>query len=102
MIDRLLKSKYSVRPLPHDEETFVHVQSKLALTPAEMRQSMERGEPISSKFDDSAFYDGDNKTTVHLDPLDRRGLDINDVWEYQQNSRSRIKKAMKDVNSNDA
>ena len=100
MKNRLLKSKYCVRPLAHDEENFVHVQSHLSLTPSEMRQSAERGEPISSRFDDSAFYDGDNKTTVHLDPLDRRGLDINDVWEYQQNSRSRIKKAMKETNSN--
>lgn len=94
MFKRLTESKYSIRPDGHVTEDRKIVQSRLALTPAEMRQSMERGEPISAKFDDSMFYDGDSSNKVELDPMDRRGLDVNDVWDYQQSSRKKIKSSI--------
>ncbi len=80
-----------------------HVQSNLALTPSEMMSLSERGIPISSHFDDSQFYDGDNSPRVELAFEHQRGIDINDAWNAERNAKKNIRNAIvNDIkNSND-
>lgn len=73
-----------------------HVQSGLSVTPAQMLQDASLGIPIKSRFDDSSFYDGDSSMSVGIDPLERRGVDINDAWNAQQDAKTRLQRAQAD------
>lgn len=55
-------------------------QSNLSVTPASMLFDAEHGIPIKSQVDDSKFYDGDETSSMYLDPVLTRGYDINDAW----------------------
>lgn len=66
------KGYYSVPAVPS--------QSNLAVTPATMLYDAEHGIPIKSQVDDSKFYDGDESSSMYLDPVLSRGYDINDAW----------------------
>jgi len=73
-----------------------YVQSNLAVSPATMLDMSQAGRPISAQMQDSNFFDGDTSPAVHLDPLDARGIDINDAWNMERDSRKRFSKAFKD------
>ncbi|UPW41792.1 hypothetical protein [Peromfec virus RodF7_9] len=73
-----------------------HVQSGLAVTPAQMLHDASLGIPIKSRFDDSSFYDGDSELSVGIDPLERRGVDISDAWNAQQDAKARLQRAQAD------
>lgn len=72
-----------------DEE---RVQSGLALTPAQVAEMTAAGVPISNPLA-MQFFDG--YRTLDFDPglLNRRGTDINDVWEHQMSARKKLKEA---------
>lgn len=72
------------------------VQSNLAVSPATMLELSQAGRPISAQMQDANFYDGDSSPAVRLDPLDARGIDINDAWNMERDSRKKLSKAFKD------
>lgn len=70
------------------------VQSGLAYTPSQIQDCVSKGIPISNFTATELFYDGVvNATFDSFDPSTRRGYDIVDAWNDQQDSRSRIRDA---------
>lgn len=80
----------------------VFVQSDLAQTPSKMLELSQHGIPVSSHIDDSSFYDGDKSSKVTLDPLHRRGVDVNDAWNLSQDSRAKLRKFAENSQSSDS
>lgn len=72
---------------------YTEVASGLALTPAQMLELSQSGIPVSSQMADDMFYDGDTSMRVHIDPLDRRGIDVVDAWNLQKSSRRKLMEA---------
>lgn len=75
-----------------------NVQSGLAVTPSEMLRASESGIPISSQLlsESSASYDN---AGPEVQPLMCRGIEAVDVFEYQSNSRKKIKNYVDSVSS---
>lgn len=76
-------------PKYQQEET--KVRSGLSPTPAQMWDLMKQGKPISSfELDPKLFNDGDPYQTYDI-PLDQqRGIDINDMWNAQQDGKRKF------------
>lgn len=67
----------------------------LAMTPQQIAEMASRGAPISSQSM-QAYYDGmvsDNNWTI--EPMFKRGADINQLWELEQTARQRVLSARK-------
>lgn len=67
----------------------------LAMTPQQIAEMAQRGVPISPQ-NMQGYYDGmagDNNWRV--EPMFRRGADINQLWEMEQTARQRILSARK-------
>lgn len=70
------------------------VQSGLAYTPSQIQDCVSKGIPITNFTASESFYDGTVNTTFDsFDVSSRRGYDIVDAWNDQQNSRQRIRDA---------
>lgn len=69
------------------------VVNGLALTPAQMAELAERGIPISTANAQLAYEDGDRSSSMDVQIEDRRGVDMADVWNAQQDARNRVKQA---------
>lgn len=70
------------------------VQSGLAYTPSQIQDCVAKGIPITNFTAAESFYDGSVNTTFDsFDISSRRGYDIVDAWNDQQNSRQRIRDA---------
>lgn len=96
-MNKLLQSRRYFRTEFYDVDP-IHIQSGLAVTPSEMMTLSEHGVPISSQVDESLFYDGDSSFKVSIDPMQMRGVDINDAWNAEQDSKARLAAAYsKDV-----
>lgn len=93
-----LLDKFNSRGVRAYNGEVTHVQSNLAISPSTMLEMSQAGIPISAQMQDSNFYDGDSSPSVSLDPLDARGIDINDAWNMQKDARKKISKAYKDAN----
>lgn len=72
---------------------YTEVSSGLALTPSQMLELSQSGIPVSSQMANDMFYDGDTSMRVHIDPLDRRGIDVVDAWNLQKSSRRKLMEA---------
>lgn len=72
---------------------YTEVASGLALTPSHMLELSQSGIPVSSQMADDMFFDGDTSMRVHIDPLDRRGVDVVDAWNLQKSSRRKLMEA---------
>ena len=67
------------------------VRSGLSTTPAQMWDLMIQGKPISSfELDPSLFNDGDPYQTYDLSLDQQRGIDVNDMWNAQQNAKRKF------------
>lgn len=73
------------------------VQDGLALTPSMIGELTNRGIPISEPMA-MQFFDG-YKNIQDFDPgvVNRRGVDIAEVWEAQKDARSKFRKVHKDA-----
>jgi len=72
---------------------YTEVSSGLALTPSQMLELSQSGIPVSSQMANDMFFDGDTSMRVHIDPLDRRGIDVVDAWNLQKSSRRKVMEA---------
>lgn len=95
------KIKYlSSRPHICSTDSESKTRPNLAYTPAQMADMVARGLPVSS-FVESSFNDGSSSTTFDDLPIEHtRGIDINDVWNAQQDSRHKFAQANKSDISN--
>lgn len=73
----------------------IHVQSHLSVSPAEMLDMSEHGIAISSYQDSSKFIDGDTSPLIDIAVENRRGFDVNQAWNLSQESKSKLRKAVK-------
>lgn len=65
------------------------------MTPQQIAEMASRGAPVSSQSM-QAYYDGmasDNNWTI--EPMFKRGADVNQLWELEQNTRQRVLSARK-------
>lgn len=90
---KLLEFRKNLPIRCYDSSECVYVQSHLAVSPTEMNQMRERGIPIASQVDSTQFYDGDTSPSVSIDPMFRRGVDINDAWNLQEASKRKLNSA---------
>lgn len=67
------------------------VQSKLALTPSQIKQRVDQGLPVGDNFAEGTFDDGEINCPSDVPLLYRRGVDINALWETQTESRKYLK-----------
>lgn len=73
------------------------VKSGMVLTPSQMMAMAEQGRPIASNFlPDDNFNDGTPDCSFKdLDFVERRGVDINHVWDLQQSISKKFHKYSK-------
>lgn len=64
----------------------------LSLTPAQIKQMADRGIPISPRGMQE-FYNSEKGW--YVDPIFRRGADINQLWEMEKNAQARVLSARK-------
>lgn len=74
------------------DEPFERTVNNLAVTPSDMHRMVERGIPVSPT-NDAMFFDGTPNVTFELPLEDARGVDVNDIWNAQQDARRKIKNA---------
>lgn len=90
---RKIVRPYTAKPSVND----IPINGKLAMTPSKMMKLAEQGIPISSQQLGGQFYDGDVKVTWDV-PIDRqRGVDMNDMWNYEQTVRKKMNKMSGDT-----
>lgn len=66
------------------------VNGHLAYSLSEINHMVQQGKPISLSNAENMYYDGSEQCTFDL-PLDqRRGVDINDMWQHSKD----VKKTM--------
>nr|QPB07437.1 MAG: hypothetical protein [Microvirus sp.] len=95
MIDELKKRKDGTivsRSFSPSDEPFESTVNNLAVTPSDMHRMVERGIPVSPS-NDAMFFDGTPNVTFELPLEDARGVDVNDIWNAQQDARRKIKNA---------
>lgn len=84
---------YRVRRSEND----IPVNGKLALTPSKMMALAEKGIPISSQNLGNQYFEGEVNPSWDV-PLDRqRGVDVNDMWNHNENVRKKLKVASKEA-----
>lgn len=76
------------------------VQPGLALTPSQISEMTRAGIPISN-VNAMQFFDGYRTLDFQPGLLNRRGVDIIDAWEAQQDSREKLSKAAKAAKSSE-
>lgn len=74
------------------DSPFESTVNGLAVTPADMHRMVDRGIPVSPS-NDALFFDGTPNVTFDLPIEDARGVDVNDIWNAQQDARRKIKNA---------
>lgn len=94
MINEIKKRSKSVTGVYKEDVRYI--QPSLSVTPSQMMEMSEHGIAISSQMNDKMFYDGDNSYIVNVDPLDFRGVDINDAWNMSQDAKKKISRLYKE------
>lgn len=94
MINEIRKRSKSITGVYKEDVRYI--QPSLSVTPSQMMEMSEHGIAISSQMNDKMFYDGDNSYVVNVDPLDFRGVDINDAWNMSQDAKKKISRLYKD------
>lgn len=86
----------------HSDE--LPVQSDLAYTPSKMLELAEKGIPVSTQTAalPGSFDEGFRTLDFEPDIIHRRGVDLTDVWEAQQEAHARISGAVKKARKNHA
>lgn len=69
------------------------VEPHAAFDLAELDELRRSGKPISAANAVNDYYEGSAGPTSTMDPLERRGVDINDAYELSMNARTQLKKA---------
>lgn len=97
MIVKYLSKKRRPRKIERLEDE-LQVQSGLVKTPSQVYLMSQSGIPIKMQQSSEGYSLGENES-VHneLSIQDRRSLDINDIWNEQQKSRSKIKEYKKSI-----
>lgn len=95
MLGFIRKKQNSTRAYNSD---VVRLQGGQSVSPAQMSQLTERGIPISSQLLGAEnFDDGVEGPITDVPFVHRRGVDISDIYEYQQRSRSKIQKYVNSI-----
>lgn len=94
MINEIKKRSKSITGVYKEDVRYI--QPSLSVTPSQMMEMSEHGIAISSQMNDKMFYDGDNSYIVNVDPLDFRGVDINDAWNMSQDAKKKISRLYKE------
>lgn len=91
--------KYKSKTRAYNSEV-KKVQGGLSITPTQMSQLAERGVPISTQVLGAEYFDDGDSTPISDVPFPlRRGVDISDVYEYQQRSREKVNNYVKSQKS---
>ena len=93
MIKTILEHATNITGVYNSE--FRYIQPSLAVTPSQMLDMSQHGIAISSQMNDKMFYDGDDSYIVNVDPLDYRGVDVNDAWNASQEAKKKISRLYK-------
>ena len=67
----------------------------LAYTPADMERMTAQGIPVSSQEIAARFYDGDHGSDFNVTSDREKGVDVNDLWEQDNDIREKARKAYK-------
>lgn len=78
------------------------VQSGLSVTPSQMEQMRQKGIPIAPPSLGVEFFDTDDNKNFYVDARFRRGADISDAYNAEQNARGKLKKAVLTQNQIDS
>lgn len=89
---RIIKSKYNFCNLRHIEGD-IPVKEGMSLTPYQMLAMNQQGIPISANMlPDDMFDDGSPEPADHFTLDQRRGVDINDLWQQNMSFKTKWKK----------
>lgn len=88
MIKNIRRSKKS-RVAHIVDDGFEKVVPGLSVSPSQMALMAEKGIPITAQLSD-AFVDGVSNPPFDIPIEDRRGIDVNAVWNAQKDARKRI------------
>lgn len=97
MRKNLFKESLKVQHVDYKpKNSYQRVQANLAVTPAQMFEMAAHGVPISLQ-NAANFNDGDTNPSWTVAPERLRGVDMADLWQMQQSSRAKLKKARADA-----
>lgn len=70
------------------------VKSGLAMTPTKVKELTDKGLAVSNQS--ASFYDSsDTSSDWNIEPMFKRNMDVNSLWEIQNESRTKVVKAHK-------
>ncbi|MCM1356619.1 MAG: hypothetical protein NC212_09485 [Staphylococcus sp.] len=93
MFSRIRQSKHA-RSAHIVDDAFEKVTPGLSVSPSQMARMAEKGIPITAQMSET-FFDGTTNPSFDIPIEDRRGIDVNAVWEAQKTARKRIVAAHK-------
>lgn len=67
----------------------------LAMTPAQVAELTARGIPVSAKGMQEYFDDSPNPMSFTVEPMFKRGADINQLWELEKAAQDKFLSARK-------
>lgn len=76
----------------------ISVKNNLSVTPSDMLDMTNAGVAVSTASAD-AFFDGDQSSSFDIPREYTRGYDAVDAFNYQSESRSKVKNVYKDLGS---
>lgn len=76
-----------------EPDQYHRTRPNLAVTPSQMMEMAAHGMPISLQ-NSADFHDGDTNPSWDISPERVRGIDAADLWQLQQSTRGKLKKAV--------
>lgn len=67
----------------------------LAMTPSQVAEMAARGIPVSTQSAPDMYDEVQNPSNFEVEPLFKRGADINQIWELSQDARDKFVQARK-------
>lgn len=67
----------------------------LAMTPAQVAELTARGIPVSTKGMQEYYDESPNPMSFTVEPMFKRGADINQLWELEKDAQSKFLSARK-------
>lgn len=78
----------------NNSDTFPVVQEGLALTPSDVKQLTDKGIAVSAQ-QQNVSNASDLENGFYVDPMYRRGTDLNDLWNIEKSTRAKFNNSYK-------
>lgn len=96
MAKRVFTSICRLATCLYDSSTYERTIDGLAVTPSEVKQLTDRGIPVSTPNANMTVPAEGLDNGFYVEPMFRRDMDVNDLWNLQQSTKRKFSKAHHD------